>query len=297
MKYLIVAAFACFMFTVGCEELITTVEPSDETTEERDVQAYESIQVNSSVDMVLKVTSDRKVKIKAGKQMIKYIRTYVKAGVLEIDVNNIRSGKKKPVIYVSIEDIKFIVNKGSGNITIEYGNDDDDCKKDDDDDDGDDDDNDSTGGDPSDTTGGDPSDTTGGDPSDTTGGDPSDTTGSDTTSIQMDEVFVFIMGSGDVTLNNVEIGTLNTSIKGSGKLNVSGSIDKHVCEIRGSGDLNALEAPTRELYIKIKGSGSARVHVLELLNAEITGSGKLEYKGDPLLESVVTGSGVILKLL
>ena len=101
-----------------------------------------------------------------------------------------------------------------------------------------------------------------------------------------------ISGSGDMRLE-LEVERLDSDISGSGSMRFSGTADSLDASITGAGNIRALDMETREVRLKITGSGNCEVNALETLNVKITGSGNVKYKGSPQISKKVTGSGNI----
>jgi hypothetical protein len=123
-------------------------------------------------------------------------------------------------------------------------------------------------------------------------------------------------GSGDFNGNNMSSTFLNVSTigsgnfkadawtshidvssTGSGDVQLTGGSDSQNFELKGSGDLNARFMIADSVSVNVIGSGDATVHADNYLNATLSGSGDINFYGNP--GSVVTsdtGSGdIILK--
>ncbi len=92
-------------------------------------------------------------------------------------------------------------------------------------------------------------------------------------------------------------GTIVVDNSGSGKLTLSGSADECDFTISGSGGLLAAGLTSERVRVAVSGSGDAEIHVTESLKANISGSGKIRYKGEPKREIInVSGSGSVRKI-
>jgi hypothetical protein len=113
------------------------------------------------------------------------------------------------------------------------------------------------------------------------------------TSIRTPEMTVEISGSGNVTIDKLESARISATITGSGNIRLGGNNDQADLEavITGSGSFKAEELSVAHASVTITGSGSARVYVLKELETNITGSGSVQYKGNPLVNARSTGSG------
>ncbi|GIV38510.1 MAG: hypothetical protein KatS3mg033_0310 [Thermonema sp.] len=68
---------------------------------------------------------------------------------------------------------------------------------------------------------------------------------------------------------------------GSGEIVLHGGTDKLEIELRGSGNVEAYDLQAASADISILGSGDAKVTVTDNIDAKITGSGDIYYKGRP----------------
>ncbi len=103
-----------------------------------------------------------------------------------------------------------------------------------------------------------------------------------------------VAGSGDLALHNVGGSEFDISIAGSGDIKADGSIGKLSARIAGSGDLELYGLKATDAKVSISGSGDASVFVTGTLNASITGSGDVKYKGHPQrVEPSIVGSGEV----
>ena len=89
-----------------------------------------------------------------------------------------------------------------------------------------------------------------------------------------------ISGAGVIDLQ-VEATTLATRITGDGTATITGSVKSHTITISGNGKIFSPGLVTSTTSIDISGSGRTDVHVLDTLNLKITGSGTVNYSGNP----------------
>lgn len=102
-----------------------------------------------------------------------------------------------------------------------------------------------------------------------------------------------LSGSGEIDMY-VDVDNLDVNLTGSGYTYLEGIAENVDVEIDGSGWLRAFGLDTREMDIRIDGSGSAEVDVEDLLDVVIRGSGNVLYRGDPTLIVDITGSGRVI---
>jgi hypothetical protein len=105
-----------------------------------------------------------------------------------------------------------------------------------------------------------------------------------------DDFYAKISGAGDMALE-LDVVDLETKISGSGSMNLSGKTDQHDAAISGSGKINAFDMQTKNVSLKISGSGNCKVNATETLQTRISGSAEVFYKGQPRITSKISGSG------
>jgi hypothetical protein len=107
------------------------------------------------------------------------------------------------------------------------------------------------------------------------------------------ELDLSIAGSGDMSVI-VNAMTVNASITGSGDMEIMGMCQEFTSTINGSGDIKAGDLQCARANADIVGSGDINLHVTDALEANVTGSGSIRYKGSPpRVNRNVTGSGDI----
>jgi hypothetical protein len=106
-----------------------------------------------------------------------------------------------------------------------------------------------------------------------------------------------VSGSGRVTLALNASGNADFGVSGSGKIEASGVASKVKANISGSGRVLAADLETNSCEVRITGSGDVEINVKNELDANITGSGSVRYKGNPSkVNSHSAGSGNVRKL-
>ncbi len=116
------------------------------------------------------------------------------------------------------------------------------------------------------------------------------------TKFEVDDLDLSVSGSGDIEMD-VYANRIDTGISGSGSVELKGVSVKHKVSISGSGKMDAeyLEAETYD--IRISGSGSCRINVSKEIDASVSGSGSIYYKGNPdKVYHHASGSGKIRKI-
>lgn len=108
---------------------------------------------------------------------------------------------------------------------------------------------------------------------------------------------VELSGSGDVgTIGNFNFTDLSLFISGSGNFSFAGTCKKMNAKVSGSGDIRAFDLPTEVVTARISGSGNMQLNVSQTLDATISGSGDIIYKGAPTtVTKSISGSGSVRK--
>lgn len=109
--------------------------------------------------------------------------------------------------------------------------------------------------------------------------------------VKTNEIKLFIIGSGNVNIKNIDNEKIFSNISGSGNINIDGETNKHIVNISGSGNLNSFELLSDIAEMNVSGSGNCHTTVNDKLEANISGSGNVFYKGKPKISSSITGSG------
>ncbi|HNP07408.1 MAG TPA: head GIN domain-containing protein [Cyclobacteriaceae bacterium] len=106
-----------------------------------------------------------------------------------------------------------------------------------------------------------------------------------------------VSGSGKVYIANAIEGTAKFGLSGSGKVLAAGRAKVVKASVSGSGKLLAQDLVTDRCEVNITGSGDVEINVKSELDARITGSGSVRYKGSPNhVNNHSTGSGKIRKI-
>ena len=106
-----------------------------------------------------------------------------------------------------------------------------------------------------------------------------------------------ISGSGRVEMNVAINNKASFGISGSGKIEASGTAKEVKATLTGSGRVYAADLETDKCDVRISGSGGVEINVKSKLDANITGSGSVTYKGNPShVNSHASGSGHIRKM-
>jgi hypothetical protein len=106
-----------------------------------------------------------------------------------------------------------------------------------------------------------------------------------------------VSGSGKVNVSATITGKADVSVSGSGRVMASGKAQQIKATISGSGKVLASELEVSKCEVRISGSGDVEINVKDALDANISGSGSVTYKGNPSqVNSHSSGSGHVRKM-
>jgi len=111
--------------------------------------------------------------------------------------------------------------------------------------------------------------------------------------IKSDTFEVAVSGSGDMDLE-LDVQKMEAAVSGSGDMDLKGTATNFEAAVAGSGDIDGVNLKTEKASLRVSGSGGITITVLNELDAKVSGSGSVKYKGKPSLEDVkVSGSGTV----
>lgn len=115
------------------------------------------------------------------------------------------------------------------------------------------------------------------------------------TTLKTEKLDTTMSGSGDITLD-VETNSVSASMSGSGDITLSGNTTDFSATISGSGDIKAFDLQADNVEATVSGSADIKVTANKMLQARVSGSGDITYRGNPeKLDTKTSGSGDISK--
>ena len=112
--------------------------------------------------------------------------------------------------------------------------------------------------------------------------------------LNTNELRAEISGSGRIDLRGLDVGILEGMITGQGDLIFWGDAVNADFDITGSGLVDAYNLTTRTCIASISGSGNMQVNVERHLDVNISGSGNIYYRGNPSVSTNISGSGSVI---
>lgn len=115
------------------------------------------------------------------------------------------------------------------------------------------------------------------------------------TTLKSDNFDTRISGSGDITLA-IEAENVEATLSGSGDINLEGKTTNLDIQVSGSGDIKAYELEAEFATVQVSGSADVKVTVNQSIDARVSGSGDISYRGNPKkIKSKSSGAGDISK--
>lgn len=113
--------------------------------------------------------------------------------------------------------------------------------------------------------------------------------------IKVQDLALDLSGAGNIELA-VDVNSLDVEISGAGNIDLSGTVDLQDLEVNGAGNIKAYALASQETKIEINGVGNAEVKVSDKLDADVSGMGKVYYKGDPNEVNINSSMSVVKKV-
>lgn len=100
--------------------------------------------------------------------------------------------------------------------------------------------------------------------------------------LDCNDLIIEVSSSGDTYIEDLRAKTLDLHISSSGDVEIGdGEVDRQTITISSSGDYNAKYLQSNEARVRISSSGDANVRVEDFLDARTSSSGDINYYGDP----------------
>jgi len=110
--------------------------------------------------------------------------------------------------------------------------------------------------------------------------------------VEVKDFYFHVSGGANIEMN-MKANKLKVIGEGGVKIEFNGIAEELDATISGAGYLNATDMKTKRTNCKIEGACAASVYATEQLNANISGVGKIRYKGDPQVFKKIEGIGLV----
>jgi hypothetical protein len=111
--------------------------------------------------------------------------------------------------------------------------------------------------------------------------------------IHSEALILHVSGSGDM-IGKIDTKELQTGVSGSGGMKLFGKAGNSTVKVSGSGGYTGKDLLTANTSVHVSGSGRAEVNASDSVNASVSGSGGIQYTGNPKsVSKSKSGSGRI----
>jgi hypothetical protein len=223
-------------------------------TEIRTVSGVSGVNLSTIGDLIIDVSDTESLRIEAEDNLMEYIETDVRDGILKIRARgNVNLKSTKPVYYhLTVTGLDTVMTYSSGNIEAPH----------------------LKAGRFSLTV--------------ASSGD------IEIANLEADILTARLYSSGNVTISRLNAGTLNAEISSSGNLYVvGGEVESQNVTLSSSGNYEAEDLVSNKAGVQLNSSGSATIRVINYLKATLNSSGDLSYLGNPTVEANTSSSGKI----
>jgi len=111
--------------------------------------------------------------------------------------------------------------------------------------------------------------------------------------IKSEKLYIKTKSAGEISLS-LDVDDLEAVTEGSGEVKLVGRAMQFDIELEGAGSLDAFRLQVKEVDADVTGAGTCKINVSEKFDGDVSGSGKLYYKGNPKkVKTDVSGSGTI----
>ncbi|MES2330992.1 MAG: head GIN domain-containing protein [Bacteroidota bacterium] len=101
-----------------------------------------------------------------------------------------------------------------------------------------------------------------------------------------------VSGSGNIKMTVNKLNNVDVGVSGSGRVRLSGSANSLEVRISGSGNADCGELICDDAYAHVSGSGNIKINANRTVDANISGSGNVSYRGAASdVKKHVSGSG------
>lgn len=115
-----------------------------------------------------------------------------------------------------------------------------------------------------------------------------------TGSLSAAEFSADISGAGSIDLQSLQADRLRVDLSGTGTFKVSGGkVREAKYDLAGVGKVKAYNLECEHVSCELSGAGSAEVFATSLLDASVSGVGKITYRGEPKVTAESSGIGSI----
>ena len=111
--------------------------------------------------------------------------------------------------------------------------------------------------------------------------------------LDADQLRLLVSGSGAISIADLTANTLDVQGSGNMRAELAGTVDTQTVVIGGASQYNAGDLASRVATVSAEAAARATVRVSEQLDAQASGTARIEYIGDPDVSESVSGVGQV----
>ena len=110
----------------------------------------------------------------------------------------------------------------------------------------------------------------------------------------IDKLDLEIDGDGEMNFKLDSVSKVDIEINGHGDIAVSGNTIDQSIDISGSGSVRSADLNSSTTNVEISGSGDCNILVQDILRLDLSGSGRVCYRGNPQIDIDISGSAQLV---
>ena len=111
-----------------------------------------------------------------------------------------------------------------------------------------------------------------------------------------DQLEISKSGTGGITIDELTAADLVVAAEGTGDIKLAGTVGTQEIQLIGTGDYEAPDLESQTSTVRVTGTGSAVVWVLDSLDVVMSGVGGVSYFGSPNVSQSISGTGSLTSL-
>lgn len=112
--------------------------------------------------------------------------------------------------------------------------------------------------------------------------------------LDVPELSTSLTGAGSMSLSHLTADRLTVQLSGAGSLNADGTVTSQDINLSGVGSYSAADLKSTDASVALSGVGSSTLWVTDKLDVTISGAGSVGYYGDPQVTKNITGLGSLV---
>jgi hypothetical protein len=111
-----------------------------------------------------------------------------------------------------------------------------------------------------------------------------------------DQLEISTSGTGSIIIDELTATDLVAAAEGTGEIKLAGNVETQEITQVGTGNYDASDLESQTAAVRITGTGSVMIWVLDSLDVGINGVGEVSYFGSPNVTQSITGNGSLTSL-